>query len=194
MVHNSLSKGVIIMTLIEKFLTTVINLESMSIAQHNEKIMEWHYDSTPENAIIFATTGVDGCHYCVVPKQGYSIDESPIYYVSPMDWEDTVVWVAKDFVDFLSLGVALGSFTYTSDCHSCERDEFLEFIEESWAEADAEKKLNSIKLLEEYFPLKKYDDFYEHITASYKDTNNHVDLSFEITDIINITLGHYDRV
>lgn len=180
-------------TLIEKFLTTEIDLNSMSIVHHDKKVAECVYDSTPENAVVFANTGVDGVHYCVVPKYGVSIDEAPVYCVSPMDWEDTVVWVAKDFIDFLSIGVAMGSFTYISCCCSCNKEEFLNLIEESWAEDYMEKR-KAIKILEEHFPLRKYDDIYRHLIESYKEENNHAILRFTaINEIRAIKLGHYNR-
>jgi len=179
-------------TLIEKFLTTEIDLWHMSIEYHSTDVMEMYYESTPENAIIFASTGVDGCHYCIVPKQGVSINESPVYHVSPMDGESTVVWVAKDFIDFLSIGVAMGSFTYINCCHSCDKEEFYDLVEESWSENDLDKKNEAIKLLEEHFQLRKYDDLFMHIIESYEDRNNHVDLSFRsMSDIKAVKLGHY---
>jgi len=182
-------------TMIEKFLTTEIDLWNMSIVDHGTDVMEMHYESTPGNAIIFASTGVDGCHYCIVNKPGASIEESPVYHVSPMDGEGTVIWTAKDFIDFLSIGVAMGSFTYISSCHSCDNEEFEDLVEESWSEDDVNKKKETIKLLEEHFPLRNYDDLFKHITESYEDRNNHVELSFRaMSDIKEVKLGYYNRV
>jgi hypothetical protein len=181
-------------SLIEKFLTTEIDLSHMSIAYHETGTEETHYDSTPRNAITFASTGVDGCHFCVIPKKGEAIDESPVYKVSPMDGEDTIVWVAKDFIDFLSIGVAMGSFTYISCCHLCDKEELLELIEESWSECDEEKKKSSIELLKEHFPVREYNNLFKHIIGSYEDRNNHVELSFgAISDFYTEKLGHYNR-
>jgi len=177
-------------TLIDKFLTIEINLDSMSIAYHGRDVNEWRYDSTPKNALITASTGVDGCHYCVVPKEGLSVDESPIYYISPMDWDDTVIWVAKDFVDFLSIGVAMGSFTYIS-CHPSSKEELMQFVEEAWLEDNESEKKEAIKLLEKHFPLRRYCGLYEHITESYKNVNNHAELEFEMQSISTSRLGHY---
>jgi len=181
-------------TFVEKFLNIAIDLESMSIAYHGIDVAEIRYDATPKNALVFASTGVDGCHYCVVPKQGVSIDESPIYHVSPMDWESTVVWVAKDFIDFLSIGVAMGSFTYAASCHTVDKNEFEQLIEESWLEDDITKKMNAIKQLQKYFPLTKYEDIYEYVTESYTDVNNHVNLEFVGVNLNASTLGNYDMV
>ena len=162
----------------------------MSIAYHGRDVNEWRYDSTPKNALIIASTGVDGCHYCVVPKQGFSVDESPIYYISPMDWEGTVVWVAKDFIDFISLGVAMGSFTYTG-CHPSSEEELMQFIEDSWLEGNESKKKEAMKLLEGHFPLRKYNDLYKHIAESYSNVNNHAELEFEVQSVNASRLGYY---
>ena len=189
------------MTFVEKFLMTPINLESMFIEHHNKESQEWRYPETPIGSIVIAHTGVDGCHYCVVPKQGVSIDEAPIYFVSPMDWDDTVVWVAKNIIDFVSIGVALGSFTYIASFYSCDEEEFLQFVEESWDEHDENEKKEAIKLLKECFPIKQYNNLFQHIVESYQDKRNHVDLDFEFNHdpefesvkIHAVALGRYSR-
>jgi len=178
-------------TLIDKFLTSAIDLTSMSIAYHDIDINKGRYDSTPKNAIIIASTGVDGCHFCVVPRQGLSIDESPIYFVSPMDWYDTIRWVSKDFIDFLSIGVSMGSFTYIG-CLPCDREEFMHFVNESWLD-DVDETKHAIKLLQEEFPLRNYDDLYQYVIDSYNNVNNHINLGFESLKMNEYKLGCFNR-
>jgi len=178
--------------LVEKFLTTAIDLESMSIAYHDMEVAGYRYDSTPKDALIFASSGVDGCHYCAVPNQGRSIDESPVYYVSPMDFEGTVVWVAKNFIDFLSIGAAMGSFTFISSCPFVNKEKFENLVEESWNENCKEEKMKAIKQLEEHFPLIRYKDVFKHIKESYADINNHVSLDFGGLNVKIPQLGLYN--
>jgi len=111
------------MTLIEKFLALDVDLGCMTIAYHDKSVVDFIGDMTPLNSIVFALTGTDSLHYCAVKKDGLSIDESPVYLVSPPDKEDTVIWVAKDFLDFLNLGILFGNFEFIS--HSRLYDEAL---------------------------------------------------------------------
>jgi len=99
------------MTVIERFKRTVFD-ESVLMLNKAGNNRECCYEATPCDAIVFASMGVDGAHYCIVPKEGDStLESSPIYRVSPMDFsEGTVIWTAKNFSDFISIAAELKRF------------------------------------------------------------------------------------
>ena len=183
-----------------KFLTNPLDLEHLEIVKHDMELDKWRYDQTPLNSIVIVSTMVDGCHFCIVPKEGASVDESPVYYVSPTDSEDTVEWCAKDFIDFLSITATIGNCYYIPCLHACEEDEFWCLVEEAWGqgyewyEEEKAQKQKAIKLLEEHFPLRKYDNLFQHINESYADINNHAKLEFASENIKEAKQGHFRLV
>jgi hypothetical protein len=98
------------MTILDKFFEIKFNEESLML----EKTRDFnpHYESTPIGAKVFANMGVDGVHYCIVPKDDdIALANSPVYRISPMDFsEGTVIWAAKNFHDFISISIELKIF------------------------------------------------------------------------------------
>ena len=64
---------------------------------------DFGYQSTPKNALTFATMGVDGVHYAVLTINGIVRDDSPVVQVSPMDSEDVFI-LAGSFLNYLADG------------------------------------------------------------------------------------------
>ena len=195
------------MSFIQKFRAMDDDLGCVGIYYQNKMSADCAYEETPLNSIIFASNAVDGGHYCVVQKEGSSLDESPIYFVYPNNY---IIWVAKDFIDFLSLGVATESFDlipifYSSGFvagspiptfHSYREKDFYNNIKEHQLyniENGYDTKVKeAIKTLRNNFPLRQYPDPYTHIISTYYDINNHVDLKFGVPNVCKSKLGHYN--
>lgn len=184
------------MTIIEKFNTVNFDENALML----EKINDYkHYDSTPVGAKIFASMGVDGIHYCVMPKDNdITLENSPIYCVSPMDFsERTVVWTAKNFHDFISVSIELKNFWLLPCIIGTEKEEFMNTIETSLYEFDLkeeiEKKaiMNSLDLLKNNFNTDKIKDIYSYVQTAYRDESNHAQLTFSDPDIVEDKKGIY---
>lgn len=84
------------------------------------------YFCTPKNAKIFASTGVDGIHYCTIPNFGETI-----FAVTPMtSLEHHVFPVAKDLTEFLRLIVTLHGTGLIDQAPLFSKDRFEEFMAE----------------------------------------------------------------
>lgn len=68
---------------------------------------DFGYDATPENALTFATMGVDGVHFALLLIDGEVRGDSPVVHVGPMDFSREVLIVAESFLDYLSRGCDL---------------------------------------------------------------------------------------
>jgi len=185
------------MSFIQKFLGLDVDLDNIGIVYHDKNIVNFIGDMTPLNSLVFASTGTDSLHYCVVQKENTALDESPVYLVAPPNFEDVVIWVAKDFVDFLSLGVAFECFATIPCARSWGKETLLKNIKENQVyhiqHGYDEKIKKSINILRDNFPMREYTDPRAHIISTYDDINNHVDLKFGIPDIYKAKLGHYNR-
>ena len=82
------------------------------------------YDETPDNAIIFATTGIDGCHYCMAEDN----DEMNIYIVFPNMGERSVYLIGHSISEMISYALSIqGLFECIFDL---EKDDFLREVED----------------------------------------------------------------
>ena len=61
------------------------------------------YECWPTNAVAFGAMGVDGVHYAIVKIDGRIRDDSPVVQISPMDFEEPVVFLAGSFLEYLSI-------------------------------------------------------------------------------------------
>jgi hypothetical protein len=64
---------------------------------------DFGYQSTPKNALTFASLGCDGVHYAILKRDGLVRDDSPVVQVSPMDSDDITV-LACSFLRYLADG------------------------------------------------------------------------------------------
>ena len=185
------------MTILDRFYECSFNEDALLL----DKIRDdtYNYDVTPIGAKVFASMGVDGVHYCIVPKNDdITLENSPIYRVSPMDFsEGTIIWTAKNFYDFISVSIELKDFWALPCLIGLEKDEFLDLLEsykyEFEVKEENEKKsiLDNMKILTKYFQPIKIPNIYEYVKESYSDKNNHVELKFTIPDIVEDKLGLY---
>ena len=114
------------------------------------------YDETPKNAVVFASTGMDGCHYCMV-EDG---DEINVYYVEP-GWIDAnrLFLIGHSISEVLSYGLAIANLLF-SQIFDMEKEEFLKEINEAkreWkAELNSERFTNDLSALKREFPIIAY--------------------------------------
>lgn len=162
------------MNILDKFFNIGTSLEpiGLMVSKDFEK-----YFCTPKEAIVFAHTGVDGIHYCIIPKENdSSLEKSPVYEISPMDFENGIVLVGRNFIDFLSLIVScrdvgmLERVRYTpKGKFNGDIDEYLKEIKEMHEfELKLEKAIEAIK---DTFSISQIDDVYDHI----EQTNNNLE-------------------
>ncbi len=85
---------------------------------------DFGYESTPPNALAFATMGVDGVHYALVARDGEFDDSSPVIQVSPMDFDEPLTVLASSFVEYLAdgCGVDVGDVSRLLDADTPESD------------------------------------------------------------------------
>ncbi|MFC4811474.1 hypothetical protein [Paenibacillus sp. GCM10023250] len=91
---------------------------------------EGYGNATPEDAVSFAWTGMDGEHFAFDTQSGKigDLENAPILFVRPMEFEEPVKRAAGSLKDFLSFLLRI------KDYYLLERFEFFEseaaFLEE----------------------------------------------------------------
>lgn len=119
-----------------------------------------HYFCTPLNAIIFAGTGVDGIHFCIIPNENdWTLERSPVYVVSPMMPDHYVEAIAENFNDFISMVVSIKDAPLLECISYSARDRFLEEIQRT-ANDNVEIE-TAISALTGTFSTKMVDDVYD---------------------------------
>lgn len=120
------------------------------------------YFCTPLNAIIFANTGVDGVHFCVVPNEkNPTLEQSPVYVVSPTMPDHYVEAIAENFNDFISIVVSAKDATLLECISYCARDGFYKGIQ-SIPDDNFEIK-TAISAFSSTFPAKMIVDVYDFV-------------------------------
>ena len=189
------------MTILDKLFNLNLDLENLMLDMQ-QHVSEYNYVCLPVNALPFASMGVDGVHYCIVPKnEDETLENSPVYRISPTDFsEGTVMWTAKNVNEFFSITITLkNAWALPILVHECSRskDDFMEYLKDIEFEhkrkthrerVDIEKEL---RLLKQEFHTTTISNVYSHIIGSYTDKNNHADIRFLDTGIKEMSLGHY---
>jgi hypothetical protein len=67
-------------------------------------------NDTPKNGHIFATTGGDSVHFCLLEIAGRLAEDSPVVMVVPCNSDAPRLVVGDTLRDFLSLGCTIGYF------------------------------------------------------------------------------------
>lgn len=65
-------------------------------------------DDTPKNGLIFAHTGGDSVHFCLLERAGRITDESPVVMVVPCHPERPRLVLGDTLLDFLAVGSVVG--------------------------------------------------------------------------------------
>ena len=133
---------------------------------------ESRYDCTPENAYVFAGTGVDGIHFCIVPGKGYEdIELSPVYVVSPMMPDHLVELAASNFQDFIDVLAACKDAAALEYVGYSGEEAFNKFLGKIGRELEEspdfnEKVSEALQKLQAAFGLRGIDNVYQHIRAA----------------------------
>lgn len=128
------------------------------------------YECTPQESIVFASTGVDGDHFAFITSPGIEInlDEAPIVFVQPMNTTHHVKIVASNIRDLLSLFVSLKELYVLEgfDWYRSE-EEFMNDYYENYVPdlmiKEEEVAFISAKL-KELFELQEINNVYHYIT------------------------------
>ena len=183
--------------ILNKFYATVYNENILML----DKVREpFKYDATPIGAKVFASMGVDGVHYCIMPRDGDStLENSPVYRISPMDFSDgMIIWTAKNFHDFISISIELKNFLALPCLIGMDEKDFLEGIETYKFEFEIKEEdekaaiIDSLNILNASFNPIKLDNIYQYVKASYSNKINHTQLKFSTPDIVEEKMGFYN--
>jgi hypothetical protein len=92
---------------------------------------DYGYQSTPKNALTFASMGVDGVHYAILKRDGVVRDDSPVVHVSPMDSDDITV-LAESFLRYLADGcrVSEEQMEAVLEAERAGKPELVDFLSE----------------------------------------------------------------
>lgn len=124
----------------KQYHSTRFNSNSLEL-RYEDRCHAIKYFCTPNNAEIFASTGVDGIHYCTVPDLG-----DTIFVVTPMTSLDHHVFpVAHDLTEFLRLIVTLQGTTLIDQAPLFDKERFETLRQEgATANGDEAKRLCEI--------------------------------------------------
>ena len=153
------------MRITEKFSNIAIVLSRFGLEKHSGG-----YFCTPKNAVTFAGIGVDGIHFCILPDENdLTLENSPVYVISPMMPDHYVEIVAENFYDFISLVITAkdaGALECISYFTSEKYLEYLQSISDSLlqnTEFNNKVKKATTALLDEFNNNKKIDDVYGYV-------------------------------
>jgi hypothetical protein len=177
------------MNYIDKFFSITIDFDVIGLMRVKEFP---RYFCTPIQAAIFASTGVDGIHFCLIRNENdHNFENSPVYVVSPMMPEHYIELVGRSLMDFLSLVItckdagALECIAYMSE------NSFNEYLEESSKNRNEMPIMNdkiekAILALKSCFELKEIDNVYQHIQETKNNSIYHAEFTFsqEYYDLI----------
>lgn len=116
------------------------------------------YFCTPKDAVIFASLGVDGIHYCTIPSLG-----DLVFVVNPMPPDDRyVVPVAENLSCFMNLIAALQGTQLIDQLVGWDKAAFVTALSKHFSESNDERtaELEEMKNIFECVPM---DAPYEYI-------------------------------
>lgn len=161
------------MSMLEKFLSLPFDTSSIGLVR-KENLSP--YFCTPRNSIIFAKTGVDGIHFCIVPNnENEDLDKSPVYVISPM-MPDKVEPIAEDFKTFLDLVITVKDAGALECISHMTEYRFCKYISD--IEKDVKKNnevLSTINLLKQTFNLCEHADVYNYVKSMQNNKVNRID-------------------
>jgi len=86
-----------------------VTLSDIGLMLTDSRDREW-FPETPINSSVFAATGGDGVHYCLLSVDGQFTDQSPVVMVVPCNSGNPRLVVGDSLTDFLSLDCVIGYF------------------------------------------------------------------------------------
>ena len=134
------------MTLLSTITELKIDLSSIGIMFRDKA--EPYY-CTPENAEIIGWAGVDGIHYCTIPRFGQMV-----FAVNPMNFGDCVHPIAFSFRDLLCLLLSCGDMSALEQCHAWDRKQYNAFLKEYPITEEQQAVLDKLKTELKLKPIK----------------------------------------
>ncbi len=139
------------------------------------------YFCTPKGAEIFASMGVDGIHYCTIPKFGETV-----FVVTPMPLGDRYVFPAANSKNqFLQLTAALCGAQLIDQIPLFAKDRFESILRDHLTENSADRAEELEKLKKEFDLTPLEADPYELVMGLYN--------SFDY-DKIEFTSEYYETL
>ncbi len=114
-----------------------IDLAPLGFQQNGDFVL---YYCTPKNAKILASAGVDGIHYCTIPKFG-----ELIFAVSPMNFGDCVHPIARSFEDLLRLLLSCADMAALEQCYAWDEEQYKAFLIDCPATKEQQAVLDAIR-------------------------------------------------
>lgn len=125
-------------TYFQTFLNAFASVEMRSRLLDGDQILcppseDFGYQSTPVNAVTFASMGVDGVHYAILKIDDQVRDDSPVVQVSPMDSDDITI-LAGSFLSFLAdgCGISKKEMQTLLDDECAGRPQLVSFLEKNF--------------------------------------------------------------
>lgn len=149
--------------------------------RYEDKKSAVRYFCTPKGAEIFASLGVDGIHYCTIPKLGETV-----FAVTPMSLGDRHVFpVANSKMQFLQLVAALCGTFLIDQIPTLSKTGFEELLRDHLA-TDSADRADELEKLKKEFDLSPLElDPYELVMGLYN--------SFDY-DKIEFTKDYYETL
>ena len=144
--------------------------------RHETKKTAEPYFCTPKGAEIFASLGVDGVHYCTIPKCGETV-----FVIRPSD-EPYVLPVANNFEDFLRVVLALHGTNILDQLPIFSREKAEAYLKKQ-IESETEEAKAALRALAEAFSLTPMEDPLDYVAS--------VANSFDMSKI-RFTAEYYD--
>lgn len=127
------------------------------------------YDCTPDDAIIFGRTGVDGDHFAFMTSDWTveDLEDAPIVFIQPMDFDNEIKLVARNLKDFISLFIELKELYLLErfEIYKNEND-FIKDIEENYKD-ELESRTDEYSFIAEklhkYIELNKIENVFNYI-------------------------------
>lgn len=140
------------MTTYQKFKNLNIIHSAIGLEQSDTDVT---YYCTPKDAEIIGWAGVDGIHYCTIPKFC-----EMIFAVSPMNFGDCIHPIARNFKDLLRLLLSCGSMDALEQCYAWDEEQFKAFLIDC---PTTEEQQAILDTLQEEFSLEPIEDAFAYV-------------------------------
>lgn len=120
------------------------------------------YYCTPKNAKILGWAGVDGIHYCTVPRFGKTV-----FAVNPSNFGNCVHPIARNDEDLLRLLLAGCDMAALEQCHAWNKEQFLDFLRNYPATEEQQDVLKQIRLKTGLTPMNNAFEYIKSLQAEF---------------------------
>lgn len=115
------------MDIFKWFSQSKIDFSLIGLIREN-KSSECRYYCTPTDAIIFARLGVDGVHFCLIPKAA-DLNRAKVYIVTPMD-TNIIEPIAENLYSFFDMLITAKNSNTFSWISEMTKEKFINLYKE----------------------------------------------------------------